>query len=71
MPVGLTCSHIAMLYDIGEFDLLNASGQQKSDLECLLAERYVEPAADDPKSRFQLSELGLAFLRGEMPLAAE
>ncbi len=71
MPVNLTCPQIAMLCNIGEFEKAKASEDQKKDLENLLSERLIEPANDDNAEAYQMTQLGLAFLQGRVPEAAE
>ena len=58
----LTDSQIALLCDIGEYDLSNATAEQKRELERLLSEGYVEPAGGQSGSGFKLTAKGAAFL---------
>jgi hypothetical protein len=59
----LTNSQIALLCDIGEFDLSNFTGDQKRrDLEQLISDGYVEPTESHPRSAFMLTAKGIEFL---------
>jgi hypothetical protein len=62
MSDDLTNSQIALLCDIGEFDLSNLTGDQKRDLERLISRDYVEPTESQPRSAFALTAKGLEFL---------
>jgi hypothetical protein len=62
MSDDLTNSQIALLCDIGEYDLSKATADQKSELERLLSEGYVEPTEGHPGSAFKLTAKGAAFL---------
>ena len=62
MSDDLTDSQIALLCDIGEYDLPNATADQKLHLERLLAEGYVEPTTGHPGSAFKLTAKGAEFL---------
>jgi hypothetical protein len=58
----LTDSQIALLCDIGEYDLSKLTGDQKRDLERLIAEGYLKPAKGNPGSAFKLTTKGMQFL---------
>ena len=59
----LTNSQIALLCDIGEFDLSNFTGDEKRrDLERLISSGYVEPTENHPRSAFMLTAKGIEFL---------
>jgi hypothetical protein len=58
----LTNSQIAVLCDIGEFNLPNLTDDQKRDLERLISGGYVEPTASHARSAFILTAKGLEFL---------
>ena len=59
----LTNSQIALLCDIGEFDLSNFTGDQKRrDLERLISGGYVGPTESHPRSAFMLTAKGIEFL---------
>jgi CTP-dependent riboflavin kinase len=62
MPDDLTNSQIALLCDVGEYDLSKATADQKRELERLLSEGYVEPAEGQPGSAFKLTAKGAEFL---------
>jgi hypothetical protein len=62
MPDDLTNSQIALLCDIGECDLTDLTFDQKSDLERLLSEGYVQPTKSHPGSNFKLTAKGDEFL---------
>ena len=62
MSDDLTNSQIALLCDIGESNLPKLTGDQKSDLEWLLSEGYVEPTKSHPGSLFKLTAKGDEFL---------
>ena len=62
MSDDLTNSQIALLCDIGEFDLSKLTGDQKRDLERLISGDYVEPMESHSGSAFTLTAKGLEFL---------
>jgi len=62
MSDDLTNAQIALLCDIGEHHLSEATSDQKRDLERLVSRGYVEPAHGDPGSAFKLTAKGAAFL---------
>ena len=62
MSDDLTDSEIALLCDIGEYDLSKATADQKRGLERLLSEGYVEPTPGHPGSAFKLTAKGAEFL---------
>jgi hypothetical protein len=62
MSDDLTNSQIALLCDIGEYDPLQLTGDQKRDLELLLSAGYVTPTATHPGSTFMLTAKGAEFL---------
>ena len=62
MSDDLTNSQIALLCDIGECDPSELTGDQKSDLDRLLSEGYVEPTESHPGSNFKLTAKGGEFL---------
>jgi hypothetical protein len=62
MSDDLTNSKIALLCDIGEFDLSKLIGDQKRDLERLISGDYVEPTESHAGSAFTLTAKGLEFL---------
>jgi len=63
MADDLTISQIALLCAIEEHDPADSTGDEKSDLERLLARGYVQPTQDHPGSAFELTAKGVAFLR--------
>ena len=62
MSEDLTNDQIALLCEIGEFDLSNLTEDKKRDLERLIAGGYVEPTESHPGSAFKLTAKALAFL---------
>jgi hypothetical protein len=62
MSDDLTDEQIALLCDIGEYDLAMATDEQKRDLERLVAGGYAELAKDKPASSFKPTAKGMAFL---------
>jgi hypothetical protein len=62
MSDDLTNSQIALLCDIGEFDLPKLTSDQKRDLERLVSGGYVEPTESRARSAFGLTAKGLEFL---------
>jgi len=62
MSDDLTNAQIALLCDIGEHHLSEATSDQKRDLERLVSRGYVEPAHGDLGSAFKLTAKGAAFL---------
>jgi len=62
MSDDLTNSQVALLCDIEEHDPLEATVDQKRDLERLLYAGYVEPREGDPGSAFKLTAKGMVFL---------
>ena len=55
MSDDLTNSQIALLCDIGEFDLPKLTSDQKRDLEWLISGGYVGPTESQPRSAFMLT----------------
>jgi predicted transcriptional regulator len=62
MPDELTNDQIALLCEVGEYDLATSTVEQRRELEQLLAAGYIEPTENHPASRFQLTAKGAAFL---------
>ena len=62
MSDDLTNSQIALLCDIEECASSKLTGDQKRDLERLLFEGYVAPAAAHPGSKFMVTAKGMEFL---------
>ena len=62
MSDDLTNSQIALLCDIGEFDLPKLTSDQKRDLERLIVGGYVRPTDNHPRSAFTLTAKGVEFL---------
>ena len=62
MSDDLTNSQIALLCDIGEYDPLQLTGDQKRDLELLLSAGYVTRTATHPGLAFMLTAKGAEFL---------
>jgi hypothetical protein len=58
----LTDTQIALLCDIGEYDLSKATNEQKRDLERLLIDGYVEHTEAEPSSPFKPTAKGIALL---------
>jgi hypothetical protein len=58
----LTNSQIALLCDIGEFDLPQLTSDQKRDLERLISGGYVGPTESHARSAFMLTAKGIEFL---------
>ncbi|MBS0549272.1 MAG: hypothetical protein JSR24_16075 [Proteobacteria bacterium] len=70
MADDLTNEQIALLYEIGEYDPLEATDDRKRDLRFLLAGGYVKSMEEGPSGAvFQLTAKGSAFLsaRGAGP----
>jgi hypothetical protein len=67
MSDDLTNSQIALLCDIGECDLSELTGDQKSDLKRLLSEGYVEPTESHPGSNFKLTARAASFSASAAP----
>jgi hypothetical protein len=62
MSHDLTNSQIALLCDIGEYDLAKATDEQKRALERLISGGYVEPTRDHPGSAYKPTAKGAALL---------
>jgi hypothetical protein len=62
MSDALTNAQIALLCDIGEFTRLNLAGDQKADLDHLVASGYVQPTEANAESTFKLTAKGIDFL---------
>lgn len=62
MSEDLTNDQIALLCDIGEFDLSKASPEQKRNLERLIAEGFVDQTEAGPGSPLKLTAKGTQFL---------
>jgi hypothetical protein len=64
MPDDLTDTQVALLCDIGEFDLPKLTSEQKRDLERLVSGGYVEPTPPQShvRSAFTPTPKGLDFL---------
>ena len=62
MPDDLTNSQIALLCTIGEFDLSKLTGNQRRDLERLIAGNYVEATESRFGLPLTLTTKGLDFL---------
>ncbi len=62
MTDDLTNAEIALLCDIGEYDLSKATPDQRRDLERLLAAGYIAPTQSHPGSSFKPTPKGAAFL---------
>ena len=62
MAEELSDAQVALLCDIGEYDLAKASEAQKRDLESLLSRGFVEPGGNSPGSPYKLTGKGAAFL---------
>lgn len=62
MTEELTGDQIALLCDIGEYDLSSLTGENRRDVEYLISEGYAEPTQDHPASPLQLTAKGTAFL---------
>lgn len=58
----LTDNQIALLCDIGEYDLSKASNEQKRDFATLIFEGYVEATGKQSGPIFKLTAKGAAFL---------
>jgi hypothetical protein len=58
----LTDSQIALLCEVGDFDTMMSTVEQKRKLERLLAAGYIEPKEGHPASPYQLTAKGNAFL---------
>ena len=61
MPDELTNDQIALLCDIGEYDLSKATDQRKRELQELIDRGYVL-ANDQTPGRYKLSGKGVEFL---------
>jgi hypothetical protein len=62
MPDELTGDQIALLCEVGEFDITMCTVEQRRELERLLAAGYIEPKEGHPASPYQLTAKGAAFL---------
>lgn len=62
MPDELTSDQIALLCEVGEFDLTNCTADERGDLDWLLAAGYIEPVKGHPASAYQLTVKGSDFL---------
>jgi hypothetical protein len=62
MSDDLTDTQIELLCEIGEYDPLQLSEDQKRDLERLLSGGYVAPTATQPGSKFAVTAKGAEFL---------
>lgn len=62
MPDDLTSSQIALLCDIGAYDLSAPDGDKKRDLDRLLAGGYVEAADSAAGPAFKPTAKGREFL---------
>jgi hypothetical protein len=62
MSDDLTNSQIELLCEIEECDPLQLTSDRKRDLERLLYEGYVAPAAARPGSKFAVTAKGMEFL---------
>jgi len=62
MSDDLTNAQVALLCDIVQSDLSKFIGDQKSDLERLIYEGYVEPTESHPGSTFKLTAKGVECL---------
>ena len=62
MPDELTNSQIALLCDIGEYNVAKASEEQKRELARLVAEGYAKPSDSRPESPLKLTPKGAALL---------
>jgi hypothetical protein len=62
MSEELTDDQIALLCEIGEFDLPELTEDNKRDLERLISAGYAEPTENHPGSAFKLTAKAIAFL---------
>ncbi|MBV9829492.1 MAG: hypothetical protein JO001_28055 [Alphaproteobacteria bacterium] len=62
MTDDLTNTQIALLCDIGEYDLSTLTADNRHDVERLLHEGYAAATQDHPASPLQLTAKGIAFL---------
>jgi hypothetical protein len=62
MSDDLTNSQIALLCDIGEFNLPELTSDRKRDLERLISGGYVEATESRARSAFMLTAKALEFL---------
>ena len=62
MSDDLTDFQIALLCDIGEYDLTKATDEQKRDFKSLISGDYAERAEGWPGSQFIPTSKGMAFL---------
>jgi len=62
MSDDLTDDQIALLCDIGEFDLSKLGEDKKRNLELLVSRGYAEPTESHPASSLKLTAKGLEFL---------
>jgi len=58
----LTGDQIALLCEVGEFDIGKSTVEQRQALARLLAAGYIEPKEGHPASPYQLTAKGGAFL---------
>lgn len=57
-----TADQIALLCDIGEYDLSTLTGEKRRDVERQISQGYVEATQDHPASPLQLTGKGVEFL---------
>jgi hypothetical protein len=62
MSDDLTDTQVELLCEIEEYDPLQLTADRKRDLERLLFEGYVAPAAAHPGSKFMVTAKGMEFL---------
>jgi hypothetical protein len=62
MSDDLTNAQIALMCDIGECDHSDLTDDEKSDLDRLLSEGYVEPTTSHPGPNYKLTAKGDEFL---------
>jgi hypothetical protein len=62
MSKELTDSQIALLCDIGEYQLFKLNEDKKRNLELLISWGYAEPTTDHPNSPFKLTAKAIKFL---------
>jgi hypothetical protein len=62
MSDDLTDDQIALLCDIGEYDLPMLTEDKKRDLERLISQDYVERTENRPRSAFKLTAKGVILL---------
>ncbi|HEY5209395.1 MAG TPA: hypothetical protein VIJ42_08135 [Stellaceae bacterium] len=58
----LTGDQIALLCEVGEFDIGKSTDEQRRELEWLRVAGYIEPKEGHPASPYQLTAKGTAFL---------